>query len=250
MNLSCTICFDFLFTGEESEMVDATQCGHVFHHECLDQWIQSSNSCPHCRQNVTTKNTIKLNIMSQQEPSSSSPSSPFVEDGRITRSTARNRNNQNNLAESELKLKNSQLDLKVRELNLKNVELQRMEKKCKAAEKNCNIAERENLKLKQEIETLKQEISKLKTDLAKEKEKSNIIRSDLRIMDIIDLESENRLTYRFSLWNQTKKFINENRSIAEGLSNDHLFSEVFLNVNLIVLCYYFIFQALFFLKLF
>ncbi|AES81487.2 zinc finger, C3HC4 type (RING finger) protein [Medicago truncatula] len=53
----CSICLEELFNGPESECV-MTKCLHVFHEECIFQWLkrfsshQSSLLCPLCRNNV------------------------------------------------------------------------------------------------------------------------------------------------------------------------------------------------------
>jgi len=50
----CAICLEELFNGSQSEHV-MTKCLHVFHKECIFQWLkrcfhrQSSLSCPLCR---------------------------------------------------------------------------------------------------------------------------------------------------------------------------------------------------------
>ncbi|XP_050525112.1 E3 ubiquitin-protein ligase TRAIP-like isoform X2 [Daktulosphaira vitifoliae] len=59
MLASCSICGD-VFTGIHPESVHSTPCGHVFHHECLMQWLQRSQTCPHCRSRVLEKQVIKL----------------------------------------------------------------------------------------------------------------------------------------------------------------------------------------------
>ena len=46
---TCSICFEQLGRG-----VITTPCGHCFHTNCIDQWIQAGaeNRCPSCRQMV------------------------------------------------------------------------------------------------------------------------------------------------------------------------------------------------------
>ncbi|XP_031640241.1 E3 ubiquitin-protein ligase TRAIP-like [Contarinia nasturtii] len=43
----CIICHN---TFIETEEIASTRCGHVYHVECLNEWFQSSKSCPQCRQ--------------------------------------------------------------------------------------------------------------------------------------------------------------------------------------------------------
>jgi hypothetical protein len=42
----CVICIDEL---ESNTHVCATKCGHVFHFECLNEWLLTNQSCPQCR---------------------------------------------------------------------------------------------------------------------------------------------------------------------------------------------------------
>lgn len=34
------------------------ECGHVYHSDCLRKWLESSRTCPDCRQSVTKMNTV------------------------------------------------------------------------------------------------------------------------------------------------------------------------------------------------
>mmetsp|Transcript_1207 Transcript_1207/g.2634 ORF Transcript_1207/g.2634 Transcript_1207/m.2634 type:complete len:269 (+) Transcript_1207:117-923(+) len=42
----CVVCQEPLIPGSKAK---AMPCGHKFHDECLDKWVQKSNSCPTCR---------------------------------------------------------------------------------------------------------------------------------------------------------------------------------------------------------
>ncbi|XP_009612513.1 uncharacterized protein [Nicotiana tomentosiformis] len=42
----CCICLDEYWDGEELAKID---CGHVYHINCIKEWIKSENSCPICR---------------------------------------------------------------------------------------------------------------------------------------------------------------------------------------------------------
>ena len=48
----CPICLEEY--NEEKRIV--TKCGHVFHDECLNQWIEASSnySCPYCKEIVSS----------------------------------------------------------------------------------------------------------------------------------------------------------------------------------------------------
>ncbi|KAL7737272.1 hypothetical protein ACLKA6_012896 [Drosophila palustris] len=57
LNLNCVICAE-LFT--QSDEVYVTSCGHMFHHNCLMQWLERSKTCPQCRNKCTTRNIIRV----------------------------------------------------------------------------------------------------------------------------------------------------------------------------------------------
>lgn len=44
--LSCSICMD---SNTDINFV-ITSCGHNFHKECVEQWLNVKNNCPNCRQ--------------------------------------------------------------------------------------------------------------------------------------------------------------------------------------------------------
>ena len=46
--LDCVICYtDIDITNRESYML--APCGHIFHRECLEQWMEVKMECPICR---------------------------------------------------------------------------------------------------------------------------------------------------------------------------------------------------------
>ena len=46
-NLECSICFD---TFKDNELLKQLECKHIFHKECLSQWLINMNNCPFCNQ--------------------------------------------------------------------------------------------------------------------------------------------------------------------------------------------------------
>lgn len=41
----CGICMDSFY---DQEMVKKLPCGHIYHKDCLNQWMQTKNKCPFC----------------------------------------------------------------------------------------------------------------------------------------------------------------------------------------------------------
>ncbi|KAL0860245.1 hypothetical protein ABMA27_010552 [Loxostege sticticalis] len=57
MHILCTICSDLV---NQAENIFATKCGHIFHYNCLAQWIERSKSCPQCRNKVTDRCMFRI----------------------------------------------------------------------------------------------------------------------------------------------------------------------------------------------
>ncbi|GMJ15956.1 Arabidopsis Toxicos en Levadura 92 [Hibiscus trionum] len=47
---SCSICLQGLKDGELAR--NLARCGHMFHLNCIDEWLSREGSCPMCRQHV------------------------------------------------------------------------------------------------------------------------------------------------------------------------------------------------------
>jgi hypothetical protein len=46
----CCICYSSL--NDKSMMVELPDCGHLFHHKCVMDWLIKNPKCPYCRKNV------------------------------------------------------------------------------------------------------------------------------------------------------------------------------------------------------
>ena len=42
---NCSICFEKL-VSKDTQII---HCGHEFHNDCIDKWLEKENSCPLCR---------------------------------------------------------------------------------------------------------------------------------------------------------------------------------------------------------
>lgn len=49
MRIECSVCFEEL--GNNEKLVSVTKCGHLFHKDCVEAWIDKSlvSTCPQCR---------------------------------------------------------------------------------------------------------------------------------------------------------------------------------------------------------
>ena len=44
----CSICYENISTSESVKL----KCNHIFHKECMEQWVKKSGTCPLCRYNI------------------------------------------------------------------------------------------------------------------------------------------------------------------------------------------------------
>lgn len=52
-NGTCPICLNDMLLGEEARLL---QCKHIFHKQCVDEWLRVNASCPTCRYRVLDGN--------------------------------------------------------------------------------------------------------------------------------------------------------------------------------------------------
>lgn len=45
----CAICLGDIDHSDSEEPIVETVCNHLFHEECLDEWMERSACCPYCR---------------------------------------------------------------------------------------------------------------------------------------------------------------------------------------------------------
>ncbi|WZZ59600.1 hypothetical protein YC2023_059707 [Brassica napus] len=46
----CNICMDKVVRGE---IINALQCNHIYHHQCIIDWIRMNLKCPTCRDTIS-----------------------------------------------------------------------------------------------------------------------------------------------------------------------------------------------------
>ena len=52
---SCSICM-IEFSETDGKQVAELSCEHIFHEECLQQWVLKNDSCPICRRSIIEEN--------------------------------------------------------------------------------------------------------------------------------------------------------------------------------------------------
>ena len=56
----CIICFDDL---EEKEIGRMINCEHIFHKECINQWLNVKQTCPCCRTSIKKEDEERIIII-------------------------------------------------------------------------------------------------------------------------------------------------------------------------------------------
>lgn len=80
----CLICMDSFSEGDS--VAFSIHCDHVFHHQCIAEWLLKHNDCPYCRRSVIPekKLTRKHSRMLKAEKQKKSEATNFtVEDGLV-----------------------------------------------------------------------------------------------------------------------------------------------------------------------
>ena len=51
----CPICYSTIEEGEEK----VTRCGHTFHENCINRWLEQNATCPICREDLSNQTQVK-----------------------------------------------------------------------------------------------------------------------------------------------------------------------------------------------
>ncbi|CAK1545751.1 unnamed protein product [Leptosia nina] len=161
MHILCTICSDLV---NPSENIHVIKCGHIFHYDCLKQWVDRSKSCPQCRIKVTNSCIFRIYLTVSNENTE--------ED--VTTLQSKLDNTQLQLRQAHIDCKEKEKNISDLKLDLKKTEdlIQDLEKKLvikssavtalKEQLKYVQIQNQETQRLKEENEFLKNNVETLK----------------------------------------------------------------------------------------
>ena len=54
----CSICMEEI---QPNQIVRVLNCGHQYHHQCIDKWFIQHKSCPYCREIFNKNNNLEIN---------------------------------------------------------------------------------------------------------------------------------------------------------------------------------------------
>lgn len=143
MEVFCSICTENLTAFQEklslyeqNEIV-STSCGHLFHSNCLFEWLRRQKNCPECRTAVRTRKDFHKIFFNMKLPDEDekSPDTPSIEYQRriekLTKYVKQNVRELGNLENkySKLYLEGIEKDVLIRDLN-KELAAQRSSPSC------------------------------------------------------------------------------------------------------------------------
>lgn len=137
--MSCVICSEYLLPTEE---VYSTPCGHIFHFNCVAQWLKRSKTCPQCREKVTDSKIHRLYFNFSNNES-------FSDDC------------------TELLRRNESLVLKISKAEADFEQIQSLRRKVRTLENDLAVKSTENDTLNKEV-TLLRKVTKVMDDQKKE----------------------------------------------------------------------------------
>lgn len=63
MKVECVICLDD-FTSDGESKIQTPICGHLFHENCINAWLNNNPSCPQCRLAINRKSLRFVHLTS------------------------------------------------------------------------------------------------------------------------------------------------------------------------------------------
>ncbi|XP_065224044.1 E3 ubiquitin-protein ligase trul-1-like isoform X2 [Planococcus citri] len=224
VQISCTICQEDLFTGEDNEAISSTKCGHVYHHRCLLQWMERSQTCPHCRTGLGNNGIFKLNLFIGE--TSAAPSMAKFEEMEnwVKHLTNVESDLKIRLENSEIahsKLRNKTVELEARVQYLENTESNMSEELKKIVEK-LKLLEKDNKSAKSAGEKLKTRNKKLEEEVKSLCRKESSLKKELAQTNLKLQEMEKDLDKSISINEKLNKKNTELKRSIERSIEEHL----------------------------
>ena len=169
MDQVCSICLAKLNLAKDD--ISVTQCGHLFHQNCIEGAIRLKNECPICNTNINDDIVKKLYV-DVDEGLVYNGSFPETEkvleeaeehENKIKKSWL-NRIKKLENDKSELKTKNMSAQ---KQLNLAKTFLKVNQKKIEALEKRCKKLETEKNTLQVDLDKMKQGLLSVENEVSK-----------------------------------------------------------------------------------
>ena len=156
MVISCSICLNDLNFSNQN--ISVLKCGHLFHHDCLQEWIRTSKTCPECRCQIGKNSLVKKVYPKVSEDNTNIYNGNSSESNRLFDLIAKNNEcSQKAVCKRIVELENKNKDQETT-LNELKASLENLQQCLEVLnEENCN--------LKSAVESLQVEKNKIEKDV-------------------------------------------------------------------------------------
>ena len=156
MVISCSICLNDLNFSNQN--ISVLKCGHLFHHDCLQEWIRTSKTCPECRCQIGKNSLVKKVYPKVSEDNTNIYNGNSSESNRLFDLIAKNNEcSQKAVCKRIVELENKNKDQETT-LNELKASLENLQQCLEVLnEENCN--------LKNAVESLQVEKNKIEKDV-------------------------------------------------------------------------------------
>ncbi|KAF8822595.1 hypothetical protein IE077_003392 [Cardiosporidium cionae] len=217
---SCCICYEDLATN----VVALSSCGHIFHDNCLKDWLKRSKSsewkCPLCRSSVANKSIIKLLFSCSKEFSEYTPCNDVEEIVTMNPKALRLRLSKAESVLSEMKIEEKKLILQAEKSKNESISAQEKQRKV-SAELETEIKERkrlqrENITMSTADKSNRDQIVFLTTELQKYSAMANYLKHTFRDGSLKEFEQQLSLSISptEALAMQHQAFLDVKRSLT------------------------------------
>ena len=161
MSVICSVCINDLNFSDQN--ISVLKCGHIFHHDCLHEWIQIRKTCPECRCQVGKNSLVKKIYPKVNEDNTNIYKGNSSKSSELFDLLAKNNDcSQKAVCKRITELENENKKLGAQLDDLKG-EVTRLQKSLEITQSNIKSLDNENCNLKRAFETLqieKNEIEK------------------------------------------------------------------------------------------
>ena len=171
MFIGCSICLHDLNFSNQS--ISVVKCGHIFHHDCLQEWIRTSKTCPECRFQIGENSLVRKVYPKVSEDNTNVYNRGTSESRELFDLLAKNNEcSQKAVCKRIVELEKKNKDQET-ELNELKGELEKLKRVLEVSKTNFNSLHEENCNLKDAVENLTRRLT-LKIQIPNQKALENI----------------------------------------------------------------------------
>ena len=159
MIITCSVCLNDLNFSNQN--ISVVKCGHIFHHDCLQEWIQTRKSCPECRSQIGKNSLVKKIYPKVSEDNINFYNGNLSESKALFELLAKNNEcSQKAVMKRVVDLEDENKNLEVYSNKLK-VEVRKLQNSLEISQSNNNCLNEVNCNLKISVQSLEEEMNKI-----------------------------------------------------------------------------------------